>query len=77
RAARRQRGNVSYVDVTERFAGHGLCGEDPWLYGIKLAASDGLIKGSYHPRRSGQQAYAAAFATLLRQPAIRAALTLP
>jgi hypothetical protein len=77
RTARAQRGNVSYVDVTERFAGHGLCGEDPWLYGIKLAASDGLIKGSYHPRRSGQQAYAAAFASFLRQPTIRTELTRP
>lgn len=75
RAARKLSGNVSYVDVTERFSGHELCSEDPWVYGIKLSADDGLIKGSYHPRKAGQQAYAAAFATLLRQPAIRAALT--
>ena len=75
RAARRQSGNVSYVDVSERFSGHELCAEEPWLYGIKLAAADGLVKGSYHPRRSGQQAYAASFATFLRQPAIRAALS--
>lgn len=77
RAARRQKGNVSYVDVTERFAGHELCGEDPWLYGLKLSPDEGLIKGSYHPRRSGQTAYARAFATLLRSPAIRTALTGP
>ncbi len=77
RAARRQTGNVSYVDVTERFAGHELCSEDPWLYGINPSPDEGLIKGSYHPRRSGQAAYAAAFATLLRSPAIRAALTGP
>ena len=77
RAARTLRGNVSYVDVTERFAGHGLCSEDPWLYGVNLAASDGLIKGSYHPRRSGQQAYAAAFAAFLRTAAIRTALARP
>lgn len=77
RAANRQEGNVSYVDVTERFAGHELCSEDPWLYAIKLTAGDGIYKGSYHPRPSGQAAYAAAFATLLRSPAFRAALTGP
>ncbi|HEX6752331.1 MAG TPA: SGNH/GDSL hydrolase family protein, partial [Solirubrobacterales bacterium] len=65
RAARRQRGNVSYVDVTERFAGHELCSDDPWLYGIHITAGDGIYKGSYHPRPSGQAAYASAFATLL------------
>jgi hypothetical protein len=78
RAARRQKGNVSYVDVTERFADHELCSENPWLYGIHLSADDEhLIKGSYHPRKNGQAAYAAAFATLLRSPAIRTALTSP
>jgi lysophospholipase L1-like esterase len=77
RAARRQAGNVSYVDVTERFAGHELCSEEPWLYGFNPSPDEGLIKGSYHPRRSGQAAYAAAFATLLRSPAMRTALTLP
>lgn len=77
RAARQQKGNVSYVDVTERFAGHELCSEDPWLYGIYLTAGDGVAKGSYHPRKSGQAAYARAFATLLRSPAIRAGLTGP
>lgn len=75
RAARRQAGNVSYVDVSERFAGHELCSEHPWLYGIKPALEGGLIKGSYHPRKEGQEAYAKAFATLLRTPAMRAALT--
>jgi lysophospholipase L1-like esterase len=75
RAARGQSGNVAYVDVSERFSGHELCSEEPWLYGIELTLGNGLYKGSYHPRRSGQQAYAASFATFLRQPAIRAALT--
>jgi GDSL-like lipase/acylhydrolase family protein len=76
RAARRQEGNVSYVDVSERFAGHELCSEHPWLYGLHLSASDEtLIKGSYHPRKEGQAAYARAFATLLQTPVMRAALT--
>lgn len=76
-AADAQSNNVSYVDVTERFADHGLCNKEPWLYGIKPAASRGLIKGSYHPRPSGQKAYADAFATYLRQPAIQTALIGP
>lgn len=75
RAARRQSGNVSYVDVSERFSGHELCSKEPWLYGIELTLGNGIYKASYHPRRAGQQAYAASFATFLRQPAIRAALS--
>lgn len=75
RATRQGSGNVAYVAVDERFAGHELCTEDAWLYGIKLTLGDGLIKGSYHPTKSGQRAYAAAFAAFLRRPAIRAALT--
>ena len=77
RAARGCSGNVAYVDVSEHFAGHELCSEDPYLHRIKPAFSRGLVKGSYHPNTAGQDAYAAAFATLLRSPAIRAALTLP
>jgi lysophospholipase L1-like esterase len=75
RAARQDSGNVAYVAVDERFAGHELCTEDAWLYGIKIVLGDGLIKGSYHPTKSGQRAYAAAFAAFLRRPAIRAVLT--
>lgn len=75
RAARTQSGNVSYVDVTERFAGHELCSDEPWLYGIKFILGDGFIKGSYHPRKQGQAAYASAFAAALNQPAMQAALT--
>lgn len=76
RAVRKRMGNVAYVDVSERFAGHELCSEDPWLYGLHPSPDDEtLIKGSYHPRKSGQAAYARAFATLLRSPSIRTALT--
>ena len=76
RAARNRSGNVAYVDVSESFAGHELCGDDnPYLHKIQLAFSRGLVKGSYHPNVDGQAAYARALATLLRSPPIRTALT--
>lgn len=75
RATRQASGNVAYVAVDERFAGHELCTGDQWLYGIKLVLGDGLIKGSYHPTKSGQRAYAEAFAAFLRRPPVRDALT--
>jgi hypothetical protein len=78
KAARLRDGNVFYVNVTGNFAGHELCSPDPWLYSIKLSLEDGLkhlVQGSYHPTKSGQSAYAAAFAAFLRRPAVRSALT--
>lgn len=74
--ARQTSGNVSYVNVTGSFAGHELCTEDQWLYGLHLALDGGptLIKGSYHPTRAGQRAYANAFAAFLRRPEIRSAI---
>ena len=77
RATRNRSGNVAYVDVSERFAGHELCSKDPYLHRIKLALSRGLVKGSYHPNTAGQSAYAKSFAGFLRTPAIRTALTRP
>lgn len=79
RAARRHSGNVSYVNVVDAFAGHELCSDDQWLYGIHPAFDEGLnlIQGSYHPTRAGQRAYANAFAAFLSRPAIRTALTQP
>ncbi len=72
-------GNVAYVDVTERFAGHELCSEEEWLHDLDFSLREGLnpFKGSYHPTERGQEEYAKAFAGALRRPAIRAALTLP
>ncbi len=72
-------GNVAYVDVTERFAGHELCSEDEWLHELHFSLREGLnpFKGSYHPKKSGQHAYAEAFAAALRRPSIRTALTSP
>jgi lysophospholipase L1-like esterase len=75
RDARYSSGNVAYVNVASHVTGHELCSDDPWLYGIKVALEGGLIKGSYHPTKSGQRAFAAAFAAFLQRPTIRAALT--
>jgi hypothetical protein len=79
RTARQRSGNVSYVNVADDFAGHELCSEDQWLYGLHVAFDEGptLIKGSYHPTRAGQHAYATAFAAFLKRPMIRAAITQP
>jgi lysophospholipase L1-like esterase len=70
-------GNVAYVDVTERFAGHELCSEEEWLHDLHFSLREGLnpFKDSYHPNKNGQRAYAEAFAGTLRRPAIHAALT--
>jgi lysophospholipase L1-like esterase len=78
-SAQLQSGNVSYVNVTGDFAGHELCTEDQWLYGIHPTLDGGpnLIKGSYHPTRSGQRAYANAFAAFFRRPEIRTAISQP
>jgi hypothetical protein len=78
-AARQHSGNVSYVNVTSNFAGHELCTEDQWLHGLHADFDEGptLVKGSYHPTRAGQRAYANAFAAFLERPAIRAAIVQP
>ena len=78
-SARLHSGNVSYVSVTNGFAGHELCTGDQWLYGLHPAFDGGptLIKGSYHPTRAGQRAYARAFAAFLGQAAIRTAIVQP
>jgi lysophospholipase L1-like esterase len=79
RSARLHSGNVSYVNVTGDFAGHELCTEDQWLYGLHADFDEGptLIKGSYHPTRAGQRAYANAFDAFLERPAIRTAIVQP
>jgi lysophospholipase L1-like esterase len=78
-SARQASGNVSYVDVTGDFAGHELCTEDQWLYGLHPDFDEGptLIKGSYHPTRAGQRGYANAFAAFFRRPEIRTAIIQP
>lgn len=49
-----------FVDVSSRFASHGLCSSDPWLLGPMLD-----IEKSYHPNDAGQRlGYLAALRSL-------------
>ncbi|MEO6083698.1 MAG: SGNH/GDSL hydrolase family protein [Umezawaea sp.] len=43
---------VAFVDVREAFAGHGICGADPWVRAVTAPIGD-----SYHPNRLGQMGY--------------------
>ncbi|MBO1753901.1 SGNH/GDSL hydrolase family protein [Allobranchiibius sp. CTAmp26] len=43
----------SFVDPRARFSGHAPCSSAPWINGLSLPIGD-----SFHPDRSGQQAYA-------------------
>ncbi|MBC6445754.1 SGNH/GDSL hydrolase family protein [Actinokineospora xionganensis] len=43
---------VTFVDVREVFAGHGICGDDPWVHPLTSPLTD-----SYHPTRAGQAGY--------------------
>lgn len=75
--AKASAGNVFYVEVENEFAGHELCTDSPWLYGFAFSRHEGPnpFKGSYHPTRDGQHAYATAFAAFLNRPGVRSALT--
>lgn len=76
-AVRRTGAHVYFVGVADRFAGHEICTDEPWLYGLTPSFNEGLnfIKGSYHPKQPGQQAYAKAIAAFLSLPKVRAAIT--
>ncbi|HEX6341289.1 SGNH/GDSL hydrolase family protein [Umezawaea sp.] len=43
---------VEFVDVRGVFAGHGVCGVEPWVHAVTLPVGD-----SYHPNRLGQGGY--------------------
>jgi lysophospholipase L1-like esterase len=77
KATRRGGGHVFFVEVADDFDGHELCSDDPWLYGLTPSIHEGpfFIKGSYHPKREGQRAYAEAIAKFLRLPGIPDAIT--
>jgi lysophospholipase L1-like esterase len=55
--------NIEYVDVTQAFAGHGLCGDDRWISG--LVNGKKTVDRGFHPNVSGQQAYARTIAAAL------------
>jgi lysophospholipase L1-like esterase len=54
-AARTAEAGATFVDMRTAFAGHGICGEEPWLHALTNPTGD-----SYHPNKAGQAAYAAA-----------------
>ncbi|WP_110180667.1 SGNH/GDSL hydrolase family protein [Nocardioides solisilvae] len=55
-AARRHR--FAFVDVTQRFVGHGANAADPWILGL-------TDPGAFHPTAAGYAAYADAVAEAL------------
>jgi hypothetical protein len=48
--------NVTPVDPRPLFAKHGICANDPWIYGIKLRG-DSPVPYSFHPNLKGQQGF--------------------
>ena len=54
-----ERHGFDFVDVTERFVGHGVNAADPWI----LGAAD---PGAFHPTLAGYEAYAAAVTAAIR-----------
>ena len=50
---------VHYVDVTQHFAGHEICGTGgEWVNGPSKAFKLGVDDRSFHPKKRGQRAYA-------------------
>ncbi|PXX71753.1 GDSL-like lipase/acylhydrolase family protein [Nocardia tenerifensis] len=49
-AARAQAAGFVYANPVPRFAGHGICGQDPWINALNIAEP----VESYHPDRDGQ-----------------------
>ena len=60
----------TFVDVTGRFAGHGLCSAEPWLIGTERVADAAAL----HPTRAGQEkAYFPALTKAVGSPSEMAA----
>ncbi len=53
-AAKLYGSRIRFVDVREAFAGHEICMPETYLNGINLLD----VKGSFHPNKAGQCAYA-------------------
>lgn len=47
--AEAQAAGVTWSDVTDEFAGHGICGASPWLNGLTVIP----VTDSYHPNAAG------------------------
>ncbi|RJQ82661.1 SGNH/GDSL hydrolase family protein [Pseudonocardiaceae bacterium YIM PH 21723] len=50
-ADRAQAAGARFVDVRDTFAGHGACGDSPWINEVNLAA----VFESYHPNAAGHR----------------------
>lgn len=63
-AAAARRHGFGFVDVTERFDGHGVNAPDPWITGP-------LDPAPFHPNAGGWQAYTAAVTAAIRPSALK------
>jgi lysophospholipase L1-like esterase len=56
---------ATFVDVTGRYAGHGLCSTAPWIVGLEGVANETLL----HPTKEGQtEGYLAEFTARIGTP---------
>lgn len=55
-----ERHRFAFVDVTQRFLGHGVNAKKPWILGIDGAAP-------FHPNRPGYRAYASAITARVKR----------
>jgi len=49
--------NVTFVPVTDKFSGHEICTEQPWINNLNLFTRIGYLP-SFHPNAAGNKAYA-------------------
>jgi chitodextrinase/lysophospholipase L1-like esterase len=54
-----------YVDTEDAFAGHDVCGGQPWAHGLTVDSSLAPSGFSYHPNAQGQAAMAGRVATAI------------
>ena len=74
-ATNKFRANVTFVDVTARFAGHAANSLDPWVYfsPVPVPGPDGSPTAdprNFHPNATGHQQYAAAVEAAVPLPAL-------
>lgn len=55
-----------YVDPVATFKGHAVCDDAEWINGLSNP-----VEESYHPNRTGNEAYASLFAPSAKRPAFR------
>ncbi len=62
------RHGATFVDVTGRFAGHGLNAPDSWIFALRLPNGE-IDRRAFHPSAVGYEVYARAVIVVLRQVA--------